>query len=418
MGSVRELLTRSPVTVSAPCRVDTGGTWDIKALALPLEWQTPATVNMALTLRTTVTLHPYKEGRVKIFSRGFSHSETASADRLPFDSPFGLFFAAVSYFGFHGLEVEIDSQSPVKSALGGSSTALVALLGALGEVGGEVGLVRDNRVLSRKEILHLAYHLEDGISGGNCGIQDQAAAVYGGIHLWKWHFGHPAEPLTRILLLEKEGQEVLSNHILVAYSGKSHVAAHTNHQWVNDFLSGKTRSGWIKANGAEPLTRILLLEKEGQEVLSNHILVAYSGKSHVAAHTNHQWVNDFLSGKTRSGWIKANGAVHSFSQAIQAGDWDRAAFFLREEMALRREITPEALDHVTEKMVTVAESVGCGGRFAGAGAGGSVWALGSKANTTALRQKWQELLAPIKDAQILDAGIDSEGVRRENALIN
>ena len=356
MGSVRELLTRSPVTVSAPCRVDTGGTWDIKALALPLEWQTPATVNMALTLRTTVTLRPYEEGRVKIFSRGFSHTEVASADRLPFNSPFGLFFAAVSYFGLHGLEVEIDSQSPVKSALGGSSTALVALLGALGEV----GPLRDNRVLSRKGILHLAYHLEDGISGGNCGIQDQAAAVYGGVHLWKWHFGHPAEPLTRTPLLDQKGLEALSNHILVAYSGKSHVAARTNHQWVNDFLSGKTRSGWIKANGA----------------------------------------------------------VHSFAQAIQARDWDQAAFFLREEMALRREITPEALDDVTEKMVTTAESVGCGGRFAGAGAGGSVWALGRKANITALRQKWQGLLVPIKEAKILDAGIDSEGVRRENSKTN
>ena len=360
MGSVRELLTRSPVTVSAPCRVDTGGTWDIKALALPLEWQTPATVNMALTLRTTVTLRPYEEGRVKIFSRGFSHTEAASADRLPFNSPFGLFFAAVSYFGLHGLEVEIDSQSPVKSALGGSSTALVALLGALGEVGGEVGPLRDNRVRSRKEILHLAYHLEDGISGGNCGIQDQAAAVYGGVHLWKWHFGHPAEPLTRTPLLDQKGLEALSNHILVAYSGKSHVAARTNHQWVNDFLSGKTRSGWIKANGA----------------------------------------------------------VHSFAQAIQARDWDQAAFFLREEMALRREITPEALDDVTEKMVTTAESVGCGGRFAGAGAGGSVWALGKRANMDELRQKWQKLLIPIKDAKILNAGVDAEGVRRENFKTN
>ena len=166
------------------------------------------------------------------------------------------------------------------------------------------------------------------------------------------------------------------------------------------------------------MTRTSLLDEEGRKALSNHILVAYSGKSHVAAQTNHQWVNDFLSGKTRSGWIKANGAVHSFARAIQAGDWGRAAFFLREEMALRREMTPEALDDVTERLVAAAERAGCGGRFAGAGAGGSVWALGSIANITALRRKWQELLAPIKEAQILDAGIDSEGVRRESSRIN
>ena len=141
MGSVRELLTRSPVTVSAPCRVDTGGTWDIKALALPLEWQTPATVNMALTLRTAVTLRPYNDGQVKIFSRGFSHAEEASADRLPFDSPFGLFFAAVSYFGFHGLEVEIDSQSPIKSALGGVKHGPCCAFGGSGRSGGGSGAI-------------------------------------------------------------------------------------------------------------------------------------------------------------------------------------------------------------------------------------------------------------------------------------
>ena len=356
MGSIRELLTRMPVTVSAPCRVDMGGTWDIKALALPLERKIPATVNMALTLRTTVTLRAYDDGQVKIFSRGFSHAETAAKNHLPFDSPFGIFFAAVSYFGVHGLEVKIDSQSPVKSALGGSSTALVALLGALREV----AVLQGHRALSGKEILHLAYHLEDGISGGNCGIQDQAAAVYGGVHLWKWHFGRLLEPMTRISLLDKGGQEALSNRILVAYSGKSHVAAQTNQQWVNDFLSGKTRSGWIKANEA----------------------------------------------------------VHSFARAVQSGDWDRAAFFLREEMAFRREMTPEALDDVTERLVAAAERAGCGGRFSGAGAGGSVWALGNKANIALLRRKWQELLAPIKDAQILDAGIDAEGMRRESSPVN
>jgi D-glycero-alpha-D-manno-heptose-7-phosphate kinase len=195
--------------------------------------------------------------------------------------------------------------------------------------------------LSRKEILHLAYHLEDGMAGGNCGIQDQAAAVYGGVHLWKWHFGLPAEPLTRIPLLDGEGQEALSNHILVAYSGKSHVAAQTNRKWVRAFLSGKTRSAWIKANGA----------------------------------------------------------VHSFAEALRMKDWDRAAFFLREEMALRREITPEALDPVTERMVAAAEASGCGGRFAGAGAGGSVWALGKRANIRVLRRKWEELLKPIEGAR-------------------
>ncbi len=349
MDSVRELLTRSPVIVSAPCRIDAGGTWDIKALALPLEQLTPVTVNMALTLRTTVTLTPFDDGQVSISSTGFSHRERAQADRLPFDSPFGLFFAAVNYFGFHGLEVKIDSQSPVKSALGGSSTALVALLGALHQI---KNIRHQETAFSKETVLHQSYHLEDGISGGNCGIQDQAAAVYGGVHLWKWHFGRTRKPLTGIPLLDEDGQRALSKRILVAYSGKSHVAADTNRRWVGDFLSGKTRSGWIRANAS----------------------------------------------------------VRAFAKAIQMRNWDRAAFLLREEMAIRREITPEALDPVTEEMVAVAESAGCGGRFAGAGAGGSVWALGKRRHIDTLRRDWQTLLLPISGARILEAGIDARGI--------
>ena len=190
MQSIRQLLEQKPIRFSAPCRVDMGGTWDIKAMALPLEHIRPTTVNLALNLRTTVSLHPFSDGQVKIVSRGFRESRRCHADQLSFMPPFGLFFAAVSYFGFHGLEVKITSASPVKSALGGSSTALVGLTAALNCVSSALGRPK----LSKKEILHLTYHLEDGISGGNCGIQDQAAAVYGGVHQWEWRFGKQDAP--------------------------------------------------------------------------------------------------------------------------------------------------------------------------------------------------------------------------------
>ena len=36
MIPVKDLLAQAPVEASAPCRVDSGGTWDIKALSLPL----------------------------------------------------------------------------------------------------------------------------------------------------------------------------------------------------------------------------------------------------------------------------------------------------------------------------------------------------------------------------------------------
>ena len=90
--SLQDFLTQEPVEASAPCRIDCGGTWDIKAMALPMAGIGPVTVNMALNLRTFATLLPYKEGWVKVSSFGFSKGEAFYKDKIPFDSRFGLFF--------------------------------------------------------------------------------------------------------------------------------------------------------------------------------------------------------------------------------------------------------------------------------------------------------------------------------------
>lgn len=346
---VKDFLLEEPVVVSAPCRVDSGGTWDIKALALPFETIRPTTVNIALTLRTSASLHPYEAGRVKISSTGFPKPEIFPVDRLPFHTRFGLFFAAVSFFGFHGLEVRISSQSPVRSALGGSSTALVALLSALSKAALRLG----RKGLSKKEMLYVGYHLEDGISGGNCGIQDQAAAVYGGVQQWEWSYGNQNALFRRRELLDREGQRALSRHLLVAYSGMRHTASSVNRRWIRDFLSGRTRAGWLEVNET----------------------------------------------------------VRRFGRAIEARDWNRAAALMREEMGVRREITPEALTPVTQDLIETAENVGCGARFTGAGAGGSLWAMGDGEAIETLRTLWKARLAKIKGASILDCGVDPSGVR-------
>lgn len=346
---IRDILAENPVEASAPCRVDAGGTWDIKAMALPLQGVRPSTVNLALSLRTRVTLLPLARGQVGISSEGFSRREVHPFRTLPFDSPFRIFFAAVSCFGFHGVEVQIRSDSPVKSALGGSSTALVALVKALSKV----EALRGGKEMTAGEVLHLAYHLEDAVSSGKCGIQDQAAAAYGGAHLWEWHYGRRGSLFSRTALADAKTRRELSDRILVAYSGKSHVSSRMNRAWIEGFLSGRTRAGWIKANET----------------------------------------------------------VRGLAKAMREGDWNRAARLLREEMAVRREITPDALIPITAKLIDRAEAEGCGARFTGAGGGGAVWALGSLPRIERLRKIWSSSLHPIPGARLLECRIDPQGVR-------
>jgi D-glycero-alpha-D-manno-heptose-7-phosphate kinase len=80
-------------------------------------------------------------------------------------------------------------------------------------------------------------------------------------------------------------------------------------------------------------------------------------------------------------------------------------------MAVRRDITPDALIPVTSELIRQAELAGCGARFAGAGAGGSVWALGEKKRIDELRTAWISTLAPIRGAGVLDCAVDPKGVR-------
>ena len=348
LGSLKKTLERRPVEASAPCRIDSGGTWDIKALALPMAPALPITVNIALTLRTTVILMPFTKGKVKVSSYGFTHKEEYPAEAARFDTPFGLFFAALAHFACHGVEVHIRAASPVKAALGGSSTALVALIKALSKAGALPGQHKP----TRKQILHLGYHLEDAVSAGKCGIQDQAAAVYGGVNRWIWHYESAKRLFRRQPLLNRRAQRALSERLLLAYSGSSHVSSRINQAWIKDFLSGKTRAGWVKAN-------------------------------HVAG---------------------------ELGRAIEKEAWTEAAAFLREEMAVRREITPEALIPITEQLIRQAEEAGCGARFTGAGAGGAVWALGEKERIEALRKVWGDTLGPVKGGGLLHCEVDPKGV--------
>jgi D-glycero-alpha-D-manno-heptose-7-phosphate kinase len=353
--SVKKILETNPVEVSAPCRVDSGGTWDIKALAIPLERIVPVTVNIAINLRTRVRLSPFKDEHIKISSDGFEEYEEYNIkSNLPFKSAFGLFLATVNYFGFHGLEVTIHSDSPVKSALGGSSTALVALIKALSRLQVQLG----EKDLTRSQILHMGYHIEDGISGGNCGMQDQAAAVYGGVNLWSWTYGNKSHPFSRETLIK--GQDMTE--------------------------------------------------------ISQCITVAFSGKSHVSARVNRSWVNDFLSGRTRTGWIEANEVVKRLAASIKEKDWISAAGLLRDEMKIRKKITPDALIPLTSELIHRAEKIGCGARFTGAGAGGSLWAIGEPDKIRAVEGIWGKILSQVKGAGILRCSVDPVGIKQDPAI--
>ncbi len=337
------------IWASAPCRIDMGGTLDIKTFYYPLGYLAPCTVNLALNLRTTVRLHPFHKGVVKISSKGFQSAEFPLA-AAPFRHPLGLMFAVAAYFQTTGVHIDIQSTSPPRSSLGGSSVAAVALIAALSHACNHIG---HQAPLQQTEMAILAHGLEESVAGVPCGMQDQLSAVYGGIHGWQWP------------------QKV----------------------------------------GDPPFRPKQLLKAPESIALSEQVLVAYAGIPHESKNINGLWIDQFLAGKTRSQWIDIVRCAQNFASALENRQIDAAVSAMNQEMAIRKHMTPDVLDNLGNRLVDTAVENRCGAKVSGAGGGGCLWAFGSVAEISRLKPKWKALLSERKDGRLLDVMIDPEGVK-------
>lgn len=337
----KKIFIKDRLISHAPYRIDAGGTWDIKALALPFESQNPVTLNMAVGLGVRVELMPYKPGLILIKSPHYPDLE-GSLHNISFVGPLGLFAMCLKYFDVDGISVSISPSLPPGSALGGSSSALIALLVAIRAL---LGLEIDD-----PRLITLAYHFEDIHQSGGAGMQDHLAAFYGGVHLWSWKYS--TYPFFERETLSEEVFGELQKRVLVAYAGSSHFSPGLNRAYISEFMEGRKRDLWIKAN---------------------------------------QIVGDL--------WV-----------AIKSQDWQKAASLLRQETHLRRILSPDAFkDPFMNKLIQKAEECGCGARFTGAGGGGCVWALGDVEKIEDLRAIWRSLTAKEEGAFVIDTTITKEG---------
>ncbi len=343
----KQILEINPIETSSPCRIDMGGTLDISTFYYPLMYLSPCTFNMAIGLRTRVKLLPYTKNRVKISSTGFNSVEYPLAE-APFDHPLGLMFAIAAYFRAEGVHILIDSASPPRSALGGSSVAAVALVGAFSKLSGPSELVPP----SRQKIALLAQHIETLVAGAPCGLQDQLAAVYGGVNAWYWRPGIRGSVFVKKTIVKKNRHKSIEDCLLLAYCGIPHESLNINDKWRKQFISGKYRGYW-------------------EEIV---------------------------------------GFTHRFIAALSNNDIRNACHWMNKETEIRRKMTPDVLDDLGDQLVGSAQNCNCGARFSGAGGGGCLWAIGAKKNIKTLKKQWEDILSERDTACLLEAKIDGRGL--------
>lgn len=341
------LLGEETIAATAPCRVDLGGTLDISTFYYPLAIHHPRTFNIAISLRTRASISPFRTGWVKVSSRGFEDGEFP-AGQAPYGHPTGLMFAIADYFQMDGIHIQIDSASPPRSALGGSSVAAVALIAAFNKLLEKLG----RPTVPWDHIPLLAHGIEESVAGVPCGLQDQLAAIYGGVNAWRWK-----------------------------------------------------GAGNYKFYIRQSLSRSDLCRD-----LSRHLLVAYCGIPHESKNINGAWARQFVSGNFRSHWVEIIRCTNAFIDAFAASDIAAAVVQMNRETAIRVEMTPEVLDETGNLLAAAAREKGCGARFTGAGGGGCVWAIGETADIAALKPVWETILSKTPDAGLLNVTVDAEGL--------
>lgn len=207
-------MDRELIRARAPLRISfCGGGTDVEPYA---------SERGGLVLNTTIdkyaycTVAPNGSGRLTINSLDYGTFEAPlDGGPLKYDGNLDLIKAVNNYFSItDGYDVFIHSDAPPGSGLGGSSTVIVAILGAVTEW---LGIKMNDRRLAE-----LAFKLERKELGLKGGKQDQYAASYGGFNLME--FGRSGVKVRKVLLKESTVNE-LQYCSLLCYTGRSRESA-------------------------------------------------------------------------------------------------------------------------------------------------------------------------------------------------
>jgi D-glycero-alpha-D-manno-heptose-7-phosphate kinase len=169
-----------------------------------------AVLSVTIDHHVRVTIVPRDDRQVIVRSLDLGHLVEYHLDAGPvYDGVMDLAKAAIDRVGVPcGIEMDIDSDAPAGSGLGGSSalvTGVVAGLAMLGE-----------RRLDGHELARLSYSIERDDLGISGGWQDQYAAAFGGFNLFEFsRLGVLVSPIRTSV--ETLGR--LQDHLMLCYTG-------------------------------------------------------------------------------------------------------------------------------------------------------------------------------------------------------
>ncbi|HEY7535379.1 MAG TPA: hypothetical protein VH878_05485 [Thermodesulfobacteriota bacterium] len=239
------------VKSEAPVRIDlAGGTLDIPPLYL---FHHPAiTINMAIRIKARVVISLSRQTEVISRDQNITARWDNPAHISWFEYPrLELMLRLIKSFNpTENIRVEIDSEAPAGSGLGGSSVIAIALTAALARW--------VNHELSKDELVEYAKSIETQTIKVPTGYQDYCAAVYGKIHAYEMGLNGK---LKLTPLGSPAFHKELERHLLLVYAGVPHFSGTNNWELFKRHIEGDKKT----IDFFEKLTENAALMKEALE---------------------------------------------------------------------------------------------------------------------------------------------------------
>jgi D-glycero-alpha-D-manno-heptose-7-phosphate kinase len=203
-----EINKRTIIRAKAPLRLSfAGGGTD---LVQYYQEHGGAVLSTTINRYSYVTLYPRHDQEVRIRSMDVGTIVSYALDKEPvFDGVLDLAKAAIRRMGVEvGFELDVYTEAPRGSGLGGSSAVTSAILGAVREYTGVL--------LDHYELSELNYNIERvdlGIAGGK---QDQYATTFGGFNLIAFS---KERVLVTPLRIDRDILNDLECHLMLCYTG-------------------------------------------------------------------------------------------------------------------------------------------------------------------------------------------------------
>jgi D-glycero-alpha-D-manno-heptose-7-phosphate kinase len=169
-----------------------------------------AVVSATIDHSVRVTVEPRDDRQVSVRSLDLGHLVEYHLDRGPdYDGVMDLPKAAIARIGAPtGVDIQIESDAPPGSGLGGSSALVTAVVAALAMLA--------RRRMTATEVADLSYRIEREDLGITGGWQDQYAAAFGGLNLLEFsRDGVTVNPIR----VSGQALTELNRHLLLCYTG-------------------------------------------------------------------------------------------------------------------------------------------------------------------------------------------------------